>query len=176
MWKYPLHKSFTKIIPHNSLHPQPILRFSCPSVCVAARMVSIVLKLWLFQCLAVTLSISEHSTSCALLIQSYRNVTSRLINWSPESQNNCALDTQNGFVFDLAWGETSYYGKYVPKQCLWSEWQHECVMGYCGFKQRSVWLELKLELIVYHWENKAIMGYWDWWLLTNNAVCVSMTF
>lgn len=75
---------------------------------------------------------------CSLDSEQQKRVTSRLINRRPKSQNNCALDSQNGF--GLAWGATLYYGKYVLKQCPRGEWQAECVMGYRGFKQRSVWL------------------------------------
>lgn len=73
MWEYPsMHKSFPKIIPHNSLHLQQLLRFSCPSECVATRTVSTFHKMWLFHCLTLTVNILEHNICFSLLIQSNR--------------------------------------------------------------------------------------------------------
>jgi len=48
--------------------------------------------------------------------------------------------------------------------------------GTVGLSKVVFGWELKSELTVCPWVNKAIMGYWDCWLLTNNALCVSMTF
>lgn len=166
MWEYPpVHKSFTKMIPHNSLHPQPVLRFSCPLECC---------KDGLCNSENVATPVPHHHSHHLRAWHLLRSLDPQqeklgLINRRLKSQNNCALDSQNGFGLGLAGGAIWHYGKYVPKQCPWGEWQPECVMGYCGFKQRSVWLGVEIRAYCVPLSKQSYNGLLR--LLTSNKQC-----
>lgn len=97
-----------------------------------------------------------------------QHVTLRLISWRPKSRN-CVLHSQNGFVYGLARCAAWYYGKYVLKQCPWGEWQPECTMGCCGFKQRSIWLGVEIRAYCVHLRKQSYNGLLR--LLTSNKQC-----
>lgn len=94
---------------HNQFWGSPVLWS-------VARMVSAILKMWLLQCLIITPIISEHLRAWHLLCSlDPEQEKLGLINWRLKSQNNCALDSRNGFGLGLAGGAIWHYGKYVPK-------------------------------------------------------------
>lgn len=167
MWEYVVPKSFTKIVPHNSLLPQPFLRFSHLSA-------SAVLGMWLLQSLTVPFHMAEHSTYCARSIQSNRNMALQGY-LTQEQSNEIIVPLSHKMALVLGWQ------LYIMKNMCWN---NACeVNGSLGVRWGTVhfsrdvfgW-EFKLGLIVCPWVNKAIIGYWDCWLQTDNALCVSMTF
>lgn len=115
---------------------------------------------------------AEHCTYCSLSIQSNRNTV---------LQGYLTQDQSNEIIVPLSHKMALGWQFYLMKNMCWN---NACeVNGSLGVRWGTVrfsrevfgW-ELKLGLIVCPWVNKAVMGYWDCWLQTNNALCVSMTF
>lgn len=115
---------------------------------------------------------AEHCTSCTLLIQSNRNTV---------LQGHLTQDQSNEIIVPLSRKMALGWQFYIMKNMCWN---NACEVngsqgvrwGTVHFSREVFGWELELGLIVCPWVNKAIMGYWDCWLQTNNALCVSMTF